>query len=92
MKCITASARIIREVDCSAVIGRDFTAGAEVERDVVTEARVIRDVTCVAVLSREFRCRATIVCAVNLEDDSLWASDQILLTVDGGRIYVIRPS
>ena len=90
MKCITASARIAREADCSAVIEREWSALAEIERDVATEAVIIRDVVCMAMLNRNFECRASIICSINLEDDSLWASDQVLLTIDGGRIYVTR--
>ena len=90
MICLTASARIIREVDCSASIERDLSTSARIERDVTTDAVIVRDVTCTAVIQRDFKCRIAFVCSVDLNIDSLWASDQLLLTIDGGRIYVTK--
>lgn len=73
------SASFEREFDCSASFGR-MTSGA----------RVVRNVLFMAEMDRTFVCRALFVCSVDLDDTSLWASDQVVLTVDGGRVYVTR--
>ncbi len=31
-----------------------------------------------------------LVCSTSLGEECLWASDQIVLTVDGGRVYVTK--
>lgn len=37
---------------------------------------------------REFTCRFAFVCPTDLGEEVLWASDQMVLTVDGGKIYL----
>lgn len=35
-------------------------------------------------------CSFGLVCSTSLGDECLWASDQMVLTVDGGKVYVTR--
>ena len=41
-----------------------------------------------ATVLRDFSCRFAFVCPTALGEDVLWASDCMVLTVDGGRIYL----
>lgn len=46
-----------------------------------------------ATIMRGIRCRAAFICTTNLGDDwPLWASDQVVLTIDGGKVYVTKTS
>lgn len=46
-----------------------------------------------ATIMREIRCRAAFICTTSLGDDwPLWASDQVVLTIDGGKVYVTKTS
>lgn len=46
-----------------------------------------------ATIMREIQCRAAFICTTNLVDDwPLWASDQVVLTIDGGKVYVTKTS
>ena len=37
-------------------------------------------------------CAFGLVCSTSLGEESLWASDQVVLTIDGGRVYVTKTS
>lgn len=41
-----------------------------------------------ATVVRDFMCRFAFVCPTDLGEEVLWASDQMVLTVDGGKIYL----
>jgi len=44
-----------------------------------------------ATIMREIQCRAAFICTTSLGDDwPLWASDQMVLTIDGGKVYVTK--
>ena len=46
-----------------------------------------------AVMRRDMVCAFGLICATSLGDDwPLWASDQMVLTVDGGKVYVTKVS
>ena len=53
---------------------------------------VNHELTWKATIRREIRCRAAFICTTDLGDEPLWASDQMVLTVDGGRVYVTKGS
>lgn len=52
----------------------------------------ITTLVCQYSLVSDLKCRFSLVCDIDLNPDwdSLWASDALLLTVEGGRIYVKR--
>lgn len=43
-----------------------------------------------ASIVRNFVCRAGFVCGTGLGNDVLWASDEVVLTVDGDNIYLTK--
>lgn len=52
---------------------------------------VIHELTGRSTIRRDIRCRAAFICTTNLGDDwPLWASDQVVLTIDGGKVYVTK--
>lgn len=68
-----------------------LTASFEFEHGAMS-AEIIREWSSEARIVREFTCYAGFVCGtgLNVDEDVLWASDGILLTVDGGKIYITR--
>lgn len=45
-----------------------------------------------AVPQTRIHCRAAFICTTDLGDWLLWASDQMVLTIDGGKVYVTKTS
>lgn len=93
MGCLSASAHIegFRELTVSYIPAEGLSA--TLVGGLKGSCYVIHELTGRATIMRDIRCRAAFICTTNLVDDwPLWASDQVVLTIDGGKVYVTKTS
>ena len=92
MGCLSASAHIEGSRELTVLYIPAEGLSATLVGGLKGSCYVIHELTGRATIRRDIQCRAAFICTTDLGDWPLWASDQVVLTIDGGRVYVTKTS